>query len=325
MQPHTELTKEDNDILKKFSPTPPFNDMIVYPHGPVVMPRTYLQIAERIANFEVREDDIWIVTYPKSGTTWTQEMVWQIVNNVDIEGGKLPLFVRTPFLECGCIVQGPPPKSKDQPELPPDVAEKLNEMFTDPITYADKMTGRRVIKSHMPLEMLPKDVVDKCKVIYVARNIKDQAVSYFNHCVILPPHDFMGNFEDFCDLHEKNLHFYGSYFHHLKSGWALRDHPNVRFVWFEDMKKDIRKEVLATCEFIDHPLTSEQVNQLLDHISFKSMKNNMSINIKQEKGEFLRKGEVGDHKNTFDKDRNGKWDLWIKNETLNTGIVLPGL
>ena len=105
---HEELSKEEKELLKRFFKTP-LDDYIRYPHGPVIMPRTYLDIEERIRNFDVRKDDIWIVTYPKSGTTWTQEMVWQIVNNMDKERGQLPLFTRTPFLEFGCINRDPEP------------------------------------------------------------------------------------------------------------------------------------------------------------------------------------------------------------------------
>ena len=43
------------------------------------------KVAERIYNFKVRPDDIWIITYPKCGTTWTQEIVWNVVNGVQIE------------------------------------------------------------------------------------------------------------------------------------------------------------------------------------------------------------------------------------------------
>jgi len=36
------------------------------------MPKGFEEVAERIYNMEIRPDDIWIVTYPKCGTTWTQ-------------------------------------------------------------------------------------------------------------------------------------------------------------------------------------------------------------------------------------------------------------
>ena len=40
----------------------------------------------------VRKSDIWVVTFPKSGTTWMQELVWQVVNNCDFDKGKKNYF-----------------------------------------------------------------------------------------------------------------------------------------------------------------------------------------------------------------------------------------
>lgn len=65
-----------------------------------VMTYKYLQFAERIRNLTVYEDDVWIVTFPKCGTTWTQEMVWLIDHNLDYEAaGEVDLIHRSVFLE----------------------------------------------------------------------------------------------------------------------------------------------------------------------------------------------------------------------------------
>lgn len=49
----------------------------------MIIPRTYLKFMDDMYNFPVKKDDIWIVTYPKCGTTWMQETVSMLINNVD--------------------------------------------------------------------------------------------------------------------------------------------------------------------------------------------------------------------------------------------------
>lgn len=65
-----------------------------------ILPQSYSDFAEKIYNFEARSDDVFIVTFPRSGTTWTQEMIWLICNDLDYETAmKLPLTTRFPFME----------------------------------------------------------------------------------------------------------------------------------------------------------------------------------------------------------------------------------
>lgn len=65
-----------------------------------ILPQSYTDFAETIYNFEARSDDVFITTFPRSGTTWTQEMIWLICNDLDYETAlKIPLNSRFPYME----------------------------------------------------------------------------------------------------------------------------------------------------------------------------------------------------------------------------------
>ena len=296
-------------------------DLVRYDNG-FVMPRHFaLDLEHRIREFGLREDDIWIVTYPKCGTHWTQELVWMLLHDVDIEAGKVPLSIRSPMVEGKAVI------NKEIVNIPGDADNDQAKVFDDPIEFLDNMKGRRVIKTHLPLEFLPPKILDTCKVVYVARNPKDVAVSFYHHNLIVPGHGFVGNFEQFMQFFEEGLHVFGSYWHHVRGGWHQRNHRNLKFVWFEDMKRDQKAVIEELCDFLQHPLTEDLVDRLCDHVKFENLKKNPYVNPSasnefpsKDKKNFMRKGEVGDWKNYFDNERNQKWKQWIEENTRGTGL-----
>ena len=65
-----------------------------------LLPSKFKLCADEIYNFEARSSDVIICSYPRSGTTWTQEMIWLICNDLDYETAKkITLNERFPFFE----------------------------------------------------------------------------------------------------------------------------------------------------------------------------------------------------------------------------------
>ena len=116
-------------------------------------------------DIELRPDDIWIVTYPKSGTTWTQQIVRLIVNR-----GK----------DNGVVIEEAVPWVEGFSVLP----NRGFKYYVD----IDKMTSPRAFKSHLPYEMMPCGLPSSTpgKYINVIRNPKDVAVSYFTITTHIP-------------------------------------------------------------------------------------------------------------------------------------------
>jgi len=65
-----------------------------------LMPASFAEYADELWNFEARADDVYICTFPRSGTTWTQEMIWLLCNNLNYEAAKASdIDERFPFFE----------------------------------------------------------------------------------------------------------------------------------------------------------------------------------------------------------------------------------
>jgi len=113
--------------------------------------------------------------------------------------------------------------------------------------------------------------------------------------------------------------YYSPFFAHILEGWARKDDANVLFLFYEDMKRDLRGEMNKVCAFLDKTASEEQMQMLLKHLHFDSMANNRFVNeegLKEiqltDKGlNFMRKGKTGDWKNHFNPEMNRRLDEWI--------------
>ena len=263
--------------------------------GHVTVPAAFQKFQHRFKNWKVREDDVYVLTFAKNGTTWTQELVWLLQNDCNFEQAKtITLNERFPFMDFPVLLDF------DKELLPPFLQGDILKSVED-------MPSPRFMKSHLRLCLLPDDLIEKSKVVICLRNPKDTVVSYYHHEKLLKSHGYTGEFPTYFDLFMDNLVIYSPYFEYVKEAWERRNHPNVCLLFFEDMKKDLATNVKKLAKFFGKEITDEKIEALVDHLSFKKMKNNPAVN-KEDKvgktlhtsdGNFMRKGEVGDWKNYF--------------------------
>jgi len=270
----------------------------------------YLKYEKRIRNLSIREDDVWITTFPKSGTTWAQEMVWCLLNDLDFQTARrLDQFYRSPFLEFSAIQDLNMVKESEIPN-----SDLRSEKMT--IDYVDTLKSPRCIKTHLHYSLLPEQIKSvKPKLIYVLRDPRDVVVSFFHHYRLV--RDFTGSFEDFVEYFINDIVMFSPYFEHIHGYWQRRSEGNILILKFAEMKRNLPGVIRRTAEFLNKTLNDHEVSQLADHLSFESMKRNESVN-KQEygiiegQGGFLRKGQVGDWKNFMNEQISEKFEKWVQ-------------
>ncbi|XP_049916643.1 sulfotransferase 2B1-like [Epinephelus moara] len=227
--------------------------------------------------FSFQPDDIIIASYPKSGTTWMQEIVPLIVSGGDPASVEtLPNWDRVPWLEENRIG----------------------------ILNIHKRPSPRMFTTHIQYNMIPPSFFEvKPRVINVMRNPKDVFTSYFYYSEmssnwVSPGSQFLHKFLD-------GKVAYGSWFDHVKSWLNAEDKEHIMYISYEEMIMDLKDTVARIAQFLQKFLDAEVIEKIADRCLFKNMKKNNMSNYKsvpreqldQTKSEFLRKGIVGDWKN----------------------------
>lgn len=212
-------------------------------------------------DFAFREGDIVVATYAKSGTTWTQQIVGQLLfgGAPDVNVAEL-----SPWLD----LRVPPKEVK--------------------LAALAAQTHRRFIKTHLPVDALVMSPL--ARYIYVARDGRDVVWSLHNHHVnanalwyealndtpgrVGPPvppatADVRAYFLEWL---ERDGHPFWPYWENVRSWWEIRHLPNVMLLHFSELKADLPGAIRRIAAFLDIRVEPSRWPAILEHCGFAWMK-----------------------------------------------------
>ncbi|XP_054619438.1 sulfotransferase 1B1-like [Dunckerocampus dactyliophorus] len=158
------------------------------------------------------------------------------------------------------------------------------------------MDPPRVIKTHLQFHLIPRSFwQNKCKVIYVARNAKDNLVSYFHFNHMNLTHPEPGPWEGYIQKFMCGQVPWGSWYDHVKGYWQEREKKNILFLFYEDMKENPRREIERIMRYLDLSLSDDVISRTFSR-NYTFIPQPV---FDHSRSTFMRKGVVGDWKNHF--------------------------
>ena len=234
---------------------------------PLGFPR---EAVESALSYRPAPDDIFVASYPKSGTTWLQYIVYLLIRRRPI-GPDESLTDCFPHLE--------------------EVGARAVE----------RMPGPRLIKTHLALDMAPRSRT--ARYIVIARNPFDCAVSFFHHTQGFPGHyDFAeGTFAEYFEVFIAGEVDFGDYFDHLLSWLAVANDDNVLFLTYESLKQAPRETIARIAAFLGETAQASiadasALDRLVEESSLDAMRRDQQrwSSLRPEWATpFVRKGEIG--------------------------------
>ncbi|XP_048101007.1 cytosolic sulfotransferase 3-like isoform X2 [Alosa alosa] len=214
---------------------------------------------EKVQDFRARPDDILIATYPKAGTTWVSCILDLLYFGKDMPERQttLPIYERVPFLEIAV----------PQIDKGTELADQLS-------------TSPRLIKTHLPVQLIPKGFWEQnCRMVYVARNAKDNAVSYFHFDRMNMVQPEPGDWNSYIEKFMEGKTVFGPWYDHVTGWWEKKQtYSNILYMFYEDLIEDTGREMERLCSFLGLSTTAEERESIRGGVQFDAMKANPMAN-----------------------------------------------
>ena len=244
--------------------------------------------------YEGKDDDIYVATYFKSGTTWMQMIIYQLTTDGNMNFSHI--YDVSPWPRYCAIDEKP------IPDLP----------------------SPRIIKTHEPYQDLPRGL--KGKFIFVMRDGKDVAVSAYYHNKSYNRENlksFDDNFKNYFIKEGKN-----NWFTFMRLWLENKWNRKILYLHYEDMKKDLPSVLRKLIEFCDLKVDEKEFPRILERSSFAFMKQHQTKFGEQPEGKekdekvydnFIRKGEAGEGKTYLNAEQKKHFDEKVK--TINWDLA----
>ncbi|KAF5295480.1 hypothetical protein FQR65_LT10468 [Abscondita terminalis] len=280
----------------------------------ICMPEYYKVYYQRIRDVEIREDDVFLAGFTKSGTRWAQEMVWLIVNNFDYQRAKtIELAKRAPLLELNALFK-------------PDFDVGFDK---DNVKLFKSMESPRCVRTHLEWNLLPADIVNglkKPKIIVTLRRPEDVCVSYFHHS---KEHEkYSGSFENFCETFLAGRVPHGPFWSQVFSYWNKKENDNILFIKYSDMKTDLTSVIKEVSKFLDKSMSTDEMVTLSEHLTFDSLKKNKCFNnehlldANSKCNPWIRRGVLDGYKSSMSAELQQKFQLWTEQHLKGTDLII---
>ena len=262
---------------------------------PYVTPDRY-QLSRTITT---HPDDVCFTSFPKSGSSWLANVIYLVLHD-----GETP---QSKTLR-GCL-------------------HWLESSWPYPCEkqVVDATPPPRIFKSHMPYNMALAGgpLASQCKYIYIARNPKDVAVSYyFFEREKEWSGGYSGSWEHWLEMFLDGKVQRGDWFNHVLSWWAHREADNLLFLTYEELLKDFDGTLNKLVSFLAHPCTPAVFERIRRRSSFDYMKNEAFSSHQEitQLEDFFRKGRIGSWKDQFTVAQSESFDHIYTERMADSGL-----